>query len=72
MVFALHSKVVQNLAAAVKFVHSIIKTLICCAEADCREDPNVHPAIVDAASEDLPPTSGISRQRHQHQRGPIL
>ena len=30
MVFALYSKVVQNLAAAVEFVHSIIKTLNCC------------------------------------------
>ena len=30
MVFALHSKVVQNLAAVVEFVHSIIKTLNCC------------------------------------------
>ena len=29
MVFALHSKVVQNLAAVVEFVHSIIKTLNC-------------------------------------------
>ena len=29
MVFALHSKVVQNLAAIVEFVHSIIKTLNC-------------------------------------------
>ena len=32
IVFALHYKVVQNLAAAVKFVHSIIKTLICCGD----------------------------------------
>ena len=31
MVFALHSKVVQNIAAVVEFVHSIIKTLNCCA-----------------------------------------
>ena len=29
MVFALHSKVIQNLAAVVEFVHSIIKTLNC-------------------------------------------
>ena len=32
MVFALHSKVVQNLAAVVEFVHAIIKTLNCCAQ----------------------------------------
>ena len=31
MVFALYSKVVQNLAAAVEFVRLIIKTLNCCA-----------------------------------------
>ena len=31
MVFALYSKVVQNLAAVVEFVCSIIKTLDCCA-----------------------------------------
>ena len=30
MVFVLHSKVVQNIAAVVEFVHSIIKTLNCC------------------------------------------
>ena len=34
MVFALHSKVVQNLAAVVEFVRSIIKTLNCCANRD--------------------------------------
>ena len=34
MVFALHSKVVQNLAAVVKFVRSIIKTLNCCGLQD--------------------------------------
>ena len=33
MVFALHSKVVKNIAAVEKFVHLIIKTLICCARA---------------------------------------
>ena len=31
--FALHSKVVQNLAATVEFVHLIIKSLICCVSA---------------------------------------
>ena len=30
MLFALHSKVVQKIAAVVKFVHTNIKTLICC------------------------------------------
>ena len=29
----LHSKVVQNLAATVEFVHSIIKSLICCGRS---------------------------------------
>ena len=37
MVFALHSKNVQNIAAVVKFVHSIIKTLNCCAALAVRK-----------------------------------
>ena len=38
MVFALYSKVVQNLAAVVEFVRSIIKTLNCCAEDRLRKN----------------------------------